>query len=83
MHLGALFHLNFSSADGVEPFSHSFADGVEPFSPHLEESTILEHFISVVSSCCPCLRGSRSFSLKLSYSGMRQQCGRAMNRSST
>jgi hypothetical protein len=32
--------------------------------PHLEESAILEHFISVVSSRCPCLRGPRSFSLK-------------------
>jgi hypothetical protein len=32
--------------------------------PHLEELAILEHFISVVSSRCPCLRGQRSFSLK-------------------
>ena len=30
-------------------------------SPHLEESAILEHFISVVSSHCPCLRGPRFF----------------------
>jgi hypothetical protein len=37
--------------------------------PHLEESTILEHFISVVSSRCPCLRGPRSFSLKWSFLG--------------
>jgi hypothetical protein len=29
--------------------------------PHLEESAILEHFISVVSSRCPCLR-DRDFS---------------------
>jgi hypothetical protein len=29
--------------------------------PHLEESAILEHFISVVSSRCPCLRGPRFF----------------------
>jgi hypothetical protein len=28
---------------------------------------ILEHFISVVSSRCPCLRGQRSFSLKWSF----------------
>jgi hypothetical protein len=34
--------------------------------PHLEESTILEHFISVVSSRCPCLRGLRFVSLKWS-----------------
>jgi hypothetical protein len=27
--------------------------------PHLEELAILEHFISVVSSRCPCLRGPR------------------------
>jgi hypothetical protein len=32
--------------------------------PHLEEWAILEHFISAVSSSCPCLRGPRSFSLK-------------------
>jgi hypothetical protein len=37
--------------------------------PHLEESAILEHFISVVSSRCPCLRGPRSFSLKWSFLG--------------
>jgi hypothetical protein len=35
--------------------------------PHLEESAFLEHFISVVSSRCPCLRGPRSFSLKWSF----------------
>jgi hypothetical protein len=35
--------------------------------PHLEESAILEHFISVMSSCCPCLRGPRCFSLKWSF----------------
>jgi hypothetical protein len=32
--------------------------------PHLEESAILEHFISVVSSRCPCHGGPRFFSLK-------------------
>jgi hypothetical protein len=32
--------------------------------PHLEESVTFEHFISVMSSCCPCLRGLRFFSLK-------------------
>jgi hypothetical protein len=37
--------------------------------PHLEESTILEHFISVVSSRCPYLRGPRFFSLKWSFLG--------------
>jgi hypothetical protein len=37
--------------------------------PHLEESAILEHFISVVSSRCPCLRGSSFFSLKWSFLG--------------
>jgi hypothetical protein len=37
--------------------------------PHLEESVILEHFISVVSSHCPCLRGLRLFSLKWSFLG--------------
>jgi hypothetical protein len=37
--------------------------------PHLEESVILEHFISVVSSRCPCLKGPRSFSLKWSFLG--------------
>jgi hypothetical protein len=37
--------------------------------PHLEESTILEHFISVVSSRFPCLRGPRFFSLKWSFLG--------------
>jgi hypothetical protein len=37
--------------------------------PHLEESAILEHFISVVLSCCPCLRGPRFFSLKWSLLG--------------
>jgi hypothetical protein len=35
--------------------------------PHLEESAILEHFILVVSSRCPCLRGPRFFSLKWSF----------------
>jgi hypothetical protein len=38
--------------------------------PHLEESTFLEHFISVVSSHCPCLRGPRFFSLKWSFLGL-------------
>jgi hypothetical protein len=37
--------------------------------PHLEESAILEHFISVVLSRCPCLRGPRSISLKWSFLG--------------
>jgi hypothetical protein len=37
--------------------------------PHLEESAILEHFILVVSSRCPCLRGPTSFSLKWSFLG--------------
>jgi hypothetical protein len=37
--------------------------------PHLKESAILEHFISVVSSRCPCLRGLRCFSLKWSFLG--------------
>jgi hypothetical protein len=36
---------------------------------HLEESANLEHFISVVSSRCPCLRGQRFFSLKWSFLG--------------
>jgi hypothetical protein len=36
---------------------------------YLEESAILNHFISVVSSRCPCLRGPRFFSLKWSYLG--------------
>jgi hypothetical protein len=35
--------------------------------PHFEESAILEHFISIVSSRCPCLRGPRFFSLKWSF----------------
>jgi hypothetical protein len=35
--------------------------------PHIEESEILEHFISVVSSRCHCLRGPRSFSLKWTF----------------
>jgi hypothetical protein len=34
--------------------------------PHLEESTILENYISVLSRCCPCLRGPRFLSLKWS-----------------
>jgi hypothetical protein len=37
--------------------------------PHLEELAILEHFISVMSSRCPCLRGPRFFSLKWSFLG--------------
>jgi hypothetical protein len=37
--------------------------------PHLEESAILEHFISVVSSRCPCLRGPRFFSPKWPFLG--------------
>jgi hypothetical protein len=37
--------------------------------PHLEESTILDHFISVPLSRCPCLRGPRFFSLKWSFLG--------------
>jgi hypothetical protein len=35
--------------------------------PHLEESANLEHFISVVSSRYPCVRGPRFFSLKWSF----------------
>jgi hypothetical protein len=37
--------------------------------PGLQESKILEHFLSVVSSRCPCLRGLRFFSLKWSFLG--------------
>jgi hypothetical protein len=37
--------------------------------PHLEESAILEHFILVVSSRFPCLRGPRFFSLQWSFLG--------------
>jgi hypothetical protein len=37
--------------------------------PHLEESAILEHFVLIVSSRCPCLRGLRSFLLKWSFLG--------------
>jgi hypothetical protein len=55
MHLGALFRLNF----GV-----LFCRSCRALLPHLEELAIVEHFISVVSSRCPCLRGPRSFSLK-------------------
>jgi hypothetical protein len=36
---------------------------------HLEESAFLDHFISVVSGRCPCLRGPRSFLLKWSFLG--------------
>jgi hypothetical protein len=36
---------------------------------HLEESATLGHFISVMSSCFPCLRGPRFFSLKWSCFG--------------
>jgi hypothetical protein len=57
MHLGALFRLNFSCA--LLPMVLS------PFAS-IEESAILEHFISVVSSRRPCLRGLRSLSLKWS-----------------
>jgi hypothetical protein len=38
--------------------------------PHLEESTILERFMSVVSSRCPCIRELRFFSLKWSHFGI-------------
>jgi hypothetical protein len=55
MHLGALFCLNFSVL---------FCRWCRALLLHLEESAIVEHFISVVSSHCPCLRGPRSFSLK-------------------
>jgi hypothetical protein len=54
MHLGALFRLNFSCALLL----------CRALLLHLEESAILEHFILVVSRCCPCLRGPRFFSLK-------------------
>jgi hypothetical protein len=37
--------------------------------PHLEELAILEHFISDVSSHCPCIRRPRFFSLKWSFLG--------------
>jgi hypothetical protein len=37
--------------------------------PHIEEFAILEHFISVVSSRSPCLRGPRYFSIKWSFFG--------------
>jgi hypothetical protein len=36
---------------------------------HLEDSTFMEHFISVVSSHCPCLKGPIFFSLKWSHFG--------------
>jgi hypothetical protein len=39
--------------------------------PHLEESAILEHFISVALSRCPCHRGPRFFSLEWSFHGPR------------
>jgi hypothetical protein len=52
MHLGALFRLNFSCA---------FCRWCRALLSHLEVSAILEHFISVVSSRCPCLKGPRSF----------------------
>jgi hypothetical protein len=47
----------------------SFFDGVEPFCLTLRSRQFLEHFISVVSSRCPCLRGPRFFSLKWSFLG--------------
>jgi hypothetical protein len=47
MHLGALIRLNFSCA---------LLSMVSRPLPHFEESAIFEHFISVVSSRCPCLR---------------------------
>jgi hypothetical protein len=53
MHLVALCHLIL-----VVLFCRWF----RALFPHLEESTILEHFISVVSSRCPCLRGLIFFS---------------------
>jgi hypothetical protein len=60
MHLGALFRLNFRVA---------LLWWCRALLPHLEESAILEHFISVVWSRCPCPRGPRSFSLKWSFLG--------------
>jgi hypothetical protein len=57
MHLGALFHLNFSVL---------FCRRCRALLPHLEKSALLEHFISVVLSRYPCLRGPRFFSLKWS-----------------
>jgi hypothetical protein len=61
MHLGAPFHLNFSSAP--LPMVSS------PFCLTLMSRQFLEHFISVVLSRCPCLRGSRFLSLKWSCLG--------------
>jgi hypothetical protein len=55
---GACIHVLWSSLS--TDFSCAlFANGVEPFLPHIEESASLEHFISVVSSRCPCQRGHR------------------------
>ena len=50
MHLGALCRLILVVL---------FCRWCRALLPHLEESAILEHFISVVSSRCPCLRGPR------------------------
>jgi hypothetical protein len=47
-----------------------FCQWCQALLPHLEESAILEHFIWVVSSHCPCLRGLRFFSLKWSFLGL-------------
>jgi hypothetical protein len=60
MHLGALFTWILVVL---------FCRWCRALLPHLEESAILEHFISVVSSPCPCLRGPRFFSLKWSFLG--------------
>jgi hypothetical protein len=68
MHLGALLHLNFSCAL-LSMVSSPFCQWYRPLLPRLEELAILEHFISVVSSHCPCLRGPRFFSLKWSSLG--------------
>jgi hypothetical protein len=55
IHLAALFRLNLVVL---------FGRWCRALLPHLEESLILEHFISVVLSRCPCLRGPRFFSFK-------------------
>jgi hypothetical protein len=60
MHLGALFAWILVVL---------FCRWCRALLPHLEESTILEHFTSVVSSRCPYLRGPRFFSLKWSLPG--------------
>jgi hypothetical protein len=55
--LGALCRLNFDLCLFVCQWCRAHL-------PHLEESAILEHFVLVVLSRCPCLRGPRLCSLK-------------------